>query len=297
MLPRSGIYEIRNIVNEKRYIGSAVDSRARQSQHFSTLAKGQHCNRKLQAAWNKYGAGAFAFTVILHCAKEHLIRWEQIAIDGHAAAVGWKEMYNLAPTAGSQLGYKFTPEAIARMAARPGRQWTAEQRAKVSDALKGRQKSAEHLAHISRSLKARPKKLKPPKPIKPARVPKLPKVKPPRVKYIPSVETRAKISAASKGRECSVETRAKIGAAHRGKVISPEARTKMSVAKKGKTLSAEVRANMSASLRRRGPEWRAKLSAARVGNKNSLGRKHPPDVLAKISAASRAMWAARKTGQ
>lgn len=290
----SGVYEIHNVVNGKRYIGSAVNPPARRRQHFSALSNGQHCNRKLQSAWDKYGAAAFVFTVILHCAREYLIQWEQIAIDGHASVYGWKRMYNLAPTAGTQLGYKFTPEAMVKMNARPVRRWTDEQKAKVSASLKGRQKSAAHLANISRSLKARGSR-KPPKEKKPPRERKL-KIKPDKVrtKYIPSAETRAKISAAGKGRIVSAETRLKIGIAHKGKTITPEARAKMSAAKRGKKLSAEVRSSMSASVRARGPQWRARMSASRIGNKNSLGRKHPPEVLAKISVASLAMWQRRR---
>lgn len=109
-----------------------------------------------------------------------------------------------------------------------------------------------------------------------------------------SEQTRARISAAHLGHDTSAETRAKIGAKHRGKTISVEARAKMSAAKLGKTLSAETRTRMSVSTLARGPEWRARLSASRMGNTNSLGRKHPPEVREKISAASKAMWAARR---
>lgn len=112
-----------------------------------------------------------------------------------------------------------------------------------------------------------------------------------------SPETRARISAAHKGHGASAETRAKIGAKHKGKTISAAARAKMSAAKLGKKLSAEHRSSMSAERLARGPEWHAKLSAARMGNKNSLGRKHPPEVLEKIAAASRAMWAARRASR
>ncbi len=109
-----------------------------------------------------------------------------------------------------------------------------------------------------------------------------------------SEETRRRISIAQKGHGASAETRAKIGAKHKGKTISPEAREKMRAAKLGKKMSDEARANMTVSMLARGPEWRAKLSEAKKGNKNSLGRIQPPEIRAKISAASKAMWAKRR---
>jgi len=109
-----------------------------------------------------------------------------------------------------------------------------------------------------------------------------------------SDETRAKLSLVGRGKKRSAETCRRIGDGHRGKTISIEAREKMAVAKRGKPLSAEHRAKLSVSVRARGPEYHANLSASRLGNKNSLGRKHPPEVIAKIAAASSAMWARRR---
>jgi len=206
----TGIYEIANRLNGKRYIGSAVCFNKRWAEHRSLLGRDSHHSKILQQAWNKYGAQAFVFRVLLICAKENLLMFEQACFDG------LHPEYNISPTAGSLLGYK------------------------TSD------------------------------------------------------ETKLKLSKSLAGRKRSPEICAKIGNGHRGKTISAEARAKISAAKIGKKLSAKARANMARSVRARGPEYHAKLSAARMGNKNSLGRKHPPDVIAKISAASKAMWAARR---
>ncbi len=109
-----------------------------------------------------------------------------------------------------------------------------------------------------------------------------------------SDETRRRISIAQLGHGASAETRAKIGAKHKGKTISLEARAKMRAAKLGKKMSETARQNMAAAVRARGPEYHARLSESKKGNKNSLGRKQSPEVRVKISAASKAMWAQRR---
>ena len=62
------LYEILNIVNNKRYIGQTMRSpAARWPEHITKLNKGVHGNAKLQAAWNKYGSKNFIFSVIVKC--------------------------------------------------------------------------------------------------------------------------------------------------------------------------------------------------------------------------------------
>jgi group I intron endonuclease len=74
--------------------------------------------------------------------------------------------------------------------------------------------------------------------------------------------TRAKISAAKRGRKQSPETIAKRGAANRGQKHSAETRDKIGDAHRGKTVSDATRARISAANRSPSPETRAKLSAA-----------------------------------
>jgi group I intron endonuclease len=59
-----GIYEIINLVNNKKYIGQSVDVRTRLNQHKSYLKHNRHHNSHLQAAYNKYGADNFKFNII-----------------------------------------------------------------------------------------------------------------------------------------------------------------------------------------------------------------------------------------
>jgi len=66
ILKNCGIYIIRNLVNNKIYIGSSVNIKRRFSQHKSTLRHNTHRNKHLQNAWNKYGEINFEFVILEH---------------------------------------------------------------------------------------------------------------------------------------------------------------------------------------------------------------------------------------
>jgi len=55
---KSGIYQIKNTVNGKRYIGSAVNIKMRFQEHKKSLKKGTN-SKRLQHSWNKHGADSF----------------------------------------------------------------------------------------------------------------------------------------------------------------------------------------------------------------------------------------------
>lgn len=69
----SGIYQITNTVNGKRYVGSSDHLYIRHNCHLRYLSRGTHSNPKLQNSWNKYGGENFSFTV-LEYAHPELIR-------------------------------------------------------------------------------------------------------------------------------------------------------------------------------------------------------------------------------
>src|SRR5271166_3149498 len=76
------IYEIVNIKNNKRYIGSAIDFRRRKRNHLNLLRKQKHHSIKLQNSFNKYGENSFQFNVIEKLfEKERLIGREQYYLD------------------------------------------------------------------------------------------------------------------------------------------------------------------------------------------------------------------------
>jgi len=82
MKNKTGIYKIINKVSGKFYIGStAVCFHRRWSKHKSKLNTNKHSCRYLQSAWNKYGADAFEFTILLECLPQDCEMYEQIYLD------------------------------------------------------------------------------------------------------------------------------------------------------------------------------------------------------------------------
>lgn len=173
----SGIYEIVNLRNGKRYIGSTRDFKRRWQDHRSYLLRGAHHCAALQRAWSKYGEDAFAYRVLEECCHTELVEREQSAIDR------LRPEYNSCPLAHSSRLLKHTAEARANMSAaqrrrfccplvraahlamvrRPenrakssaanrgnthfsGRRHTDEARAKISDAMTGIRHSQVDLA-------------------------------------------------------------------------------------------------------------------------------------------------------
>lgn len=105
----SGVYCIENVTNGRRYIGSAVDIQKRWKEHRRGLSEGRHHSRFMQRCWDKYGEAAFSFRILIFCAREHVLMYEQILLDA------WKPEYNTSPTAGSQFGYRHSEETRAKM--------------------------------------------------------------------------------------------------------------------------------------------------------------------------------------
>lgn len=69
----SGVYQILNKINGKRYFGQAKQLATRAMQHEAALNSKKHQNQHLQAAWNLYGSDAFQF-MVLHVIEDKFER-------------------------------------------------------------------------------------------------------------------------------------------------------------------------------------------------------------------------------
>lgn len=158
------IYKIINVVNNKFYIGSAVNFEKRKARHLWRLRRGDHVNKHLQAAWTKYGAHAFVFAVVEEVPPaQDLLTVENGWLKQH---VGQPYCYNIAMDAtapqrgmfgdkNSMWGRTFshTPEAIAKIAAASsGRVQDPATVERKTAHLLGKPKSAEVRAKISTTL-------------------------------------------------------------------------------------------------------------------------------------------------
>jgi len=232
----SCIYQIENQINRKKYIGSAVNLQKRWTVHLSTLRRGQHRNRYLQRAFDKYGEKAFIFSILEETESENLIEREQFYLDT------LNPEYNISSTAGSSLGVRYTNEARAKIGeAHKGEHLSVETRAKMRAAKIGKRnynygkhRSVETRAKIGAANTGRHPSTKAREKMSEAH----------KSEHL-SVETRAKMSKAQMGKHHSIETRAKISKAQMGKHHSAEARLKMSKARVGKHHSAATKYKIS----------------------------------------------------
>lgn len=156
----AGIYQIKNTVNGKLYIGSAVDIAARWGRHRFDLRKGSHHSKKLQRAWNKYGEKSFVFEVIHSCERWCLLFFEQVFMNAESVVING---YNVEPTAGSSLGRRHSEATKKKISDNnKGKKYvrSAEYCAKLSALKKGKKRapfSKEWLEKLSASAKGRPK--------------------------------------------------------------------------------------------------------------------------------------------
>ncbi len=138
---RSGIYCL--IINNEKYIGSATNLRKRLMLHISSLKNNRHHNAHLQRAYNKYMEIDFDILEVIED-KNDLIPKEQHYIDL------LRPHYNIAPTAGSQFGFRHsekTKRLISQL--QIGKTISEETRKKMSSARKGITLSLEHRKKVS----------------------------------------------------------------------------------------------------------------------------------------------------
>lgn len=180
------IYKIRNVVNQKFYVGSTINMKERTRTHRNRLRGNRHHSSHLQAAWNKYGEECFVFEVVEYVASVDAL---QVAEDVWLAEhVGQPYCYN-------KSRYSDTPMRGIRTEDHPcfGRVRPAEEVAAISASVKklyeggfdprtGKRHTEETKAAISAKVQAALAEGR-------------------SGKFIPSEETRKRMSQALKGNQ------------------------------------------------------------------------------------------------
>lgn len=100
----SGIYQIKNKINNKSYIGSSIRLNKRWKRHITDLKCNVHHSLALQRAVNKYGLDNFEFLILESCEDEQLLDREQYYLDT------LNPEYNICTIAGNCLGIKQSEE-------------------------------------------------------------------------------------------------------------------------------------------------------------------------------------------
>lgn len=77
----SCVYEIKNIANGRKYIGSTTNFESRVRKHKWMLKNNVHKNKWLQQDYNLYGIDYFEFNVVKLCKPSQLLVQEQCYLD------------------------------------------------------------------------------------------------------------------------------------------------------------------------------------------------------------------------
>jgi group I intron endonuclease len=193
----SGIYLIRNTINDKVYVGQSKNVLTRISQH-KNLCHSVHLRNAIKKyGWDKFEVSILEYVDNLSQLTEREQYWLN-TLDACNPEVG----YNICPVAKSSAGTKHSDETIAKM--RITRQNVSmESRAKMSAAHMGHSVSIETRIKMSATKKNISDE---------ARA----NISAAKMGHIPSIETRTKISISLKGRTLSNETKIKISASLKG---------------------------------------------------------------------------------
>ena len=112
---KCGIYCIKNIINDKCYIGSSIHIYYRLRRHKSDLLKNAHANPILQNAYNKYGANSFVVSIIEECNEDIVLQREQYYIHTLDPVYNiTKEVINNRPSLESRIKISNTMKAKAK---------------------------------------------------------------------------------------------------------------------------------------------------------------------------------------
>lgn len=179
------------------------------------------------------------FAILEYCEDAELVLREQAHLDTTPSHL----LYNSAPQAGNNLGFRHGEDTRRRMSqAHKGKQHTDNHRANVAAAK--RQQTEKTRAKISAALKGRP-----------ARMDSIEAARKANIGRPLSAAHIEKIRAGNVGKARSPETRARMAAARRGKQHS-----EATLAKLRRPCSPETKAKIAEALRRRNAERTIKAS-------------------------------------
>jgi len=220
----SGIYIIRNIKNNKAYIGSTVNIRKRFGHHKWALKYNKHSNLHLQRSWNLYGENNFEFSILEECKSDMLLVREDYFMECYKSR-NTEFGFNL-KTAERHLHSLETKKKIGLASLGNkyclGKKLSAEHKRKIGLGGQGRVFSEDHKRKIRESNMGQKR----------------------------SEEAKANNSRAQMGKRLSEEHKIKISKGNIGKRHSEAAKQKISMALNGRVFSDEWRKKLSEARNR-----------------------------------------------
>jgi group I intron endonuclease len=215
----SGIYCIKNLINNKVYIGQAFELSKREYEHFWALKNGTHWNKYLQRSFNKYGEINFIFEIKECCSKQELDEKEKYYINLSKSNI--REFgYNMTCGGNTTQGYHHTEETKIKIGQR-------EYKTGSENPLFGKKRSDETKKKISEKNKGNKNFLG----------------------RHHSEKTKLKISNSKKGTHLTDEQKRKLSEINKGKTISDWHKKRISESKKGIPRSEETKEKCRQALK------------------------------------------------
>lgn len=149
--PSPGVYQIRNLVNGKVYVGLTVNLKNRWYGHKKDLRKGVHCNPHLQSSWWEYGEENFAFEVLEEVVDRSLLSGLERGFISKLNSADPSFGYNL--STGGESGFHRSRETAEKIgASNRGKVRTPEMKTHMRSVKagqgKGRVKSEQEIANL-----------------------------------------------------------------------------------------------------------------------------------------------------
>lgn len=118
----TGIYKITCLATGQVYIGASGNIESRLTCHKSDLKRGEHCNSKLQALYNKYSILAFSFDILEEC---DLNQEKLIALEAKYMQQFSGNSLNIRPSHKGTVGYRHekTKQKMKENREREQREW------------------------------------------------------------------------------------------------------------------------------------------------------------------------------
>lgn len=231
------IYTITCLVNNKVYVGRAVDFAKRKVRHFYKLKKGNHDNLHLQRSYDKYGKENFLIEILEEYEEEFLLsmeNWWANVLNSHNRDFG----YNIRGT-GIDNHYKFSAETIERMSkakkGKKGVSHTEESKLKIGNARRGKPGNSKGKKRSEETKE----KLRVANTGKKHTEEAIEKIRISSTGRLHTEESKQKIREKSLLYKHSDESKKKISDSKKGKKRSEESKIKQSETTKGKKMSKE----------------------------------------------------------